>query len=78
MLKGKATKLSLAIGGSGNAELEELISDEVSVSIAGSGDALCTQTKRLPSALPKRDVTWTGNASEVESSVAGSGAVTKK
>lgn len=79
VLKGKATKLSLAIGGSGNAELEELIGDDVSVSIAGSGDAALHADKKIAVSIAgSGDVTWTGNASEVESSVAGSGAVTKK
>lgn len=75
---GRATKLRLSIAGSGDAALAELTSDDVTVSIAGSGDAQVTANKSLAATVAgSGDVRYRGNATELKTTVMGSGTIRK-
>jgi hypothetical protein len=68
----------VSIAGSGDVRLADLRSDEVSVKIAGSGDAVVNAQKTLNVSIAgSGDVVYSGDAT-VKSSVAGSGAVKKR
>jgi hypothetical protein len=60
-------------------KLREMKSDEVSVNIAGSGDASVHADKVLEVRIAgSGDVVYTGNAATVNAKVAGSGSVNKR
>jgi hypothetical protein len=74
--EGRAARLSLAIAGSGDADLSGLDSDQVEVSIAGSGDARVVARKAIDVSIAgSGDVSYSGGATQVSTSVAGSGSV---
>ncbi len=76
---GTAGQAKASIAGSGNLELKTLVADDVSISIAGSGDAKVTANKALRVSIAgSGDVEYSGDATEVKSSVAGSGRVTRR
>lgn len=76
---GNARKLRLSIAGSGDAALGDLVSDEVSVSVAGSGDALVVANKSLTATVAgSGDIRYRGTASELKTTVMGSGSVRKQ
>ncbi len=77
--EGSATALKVKVAGSGNVRMNELAADDVRVSISGSGDAEVQAQKALNVAIAgSGDVRYSGNATQVKSSVAGSGSVSKK
>jgi uncharacterized membrane protein len=60
-------------------KLASLAANDVTVSIAGSGDATVQANKSLGVSIAgSGDVQYSGTATDVRSSVAGSGRVTKK
>jgi len=70
--------MSVAIAGSGAVKLMDMRADEVSVNIAGSGDAAVNANKTLAVSIAgSGDVVYSGDAT-VKSSVAGSGSVKKR
>lgn len=74
--RGKADTLKLSIAGSGDADLSRLSANMVEVSIAGSGDADVTAERALTVRIAgSGDVTYGGGATEVRSSIVGSGSV---
>lgn len=76
---GQAKKLRLSIAGSGDAALRELQADEVAVSIAGSGDAQVTANKSLSATIAgSGDVRYRGTATDVKTTVMGSGTIRKE
>lgn len=76
---GQATEVKLSISGSGDVDLAALVADDVSISIAGSGDAKVTANKSLKASVAgSGDVVYGGLASNVRTSVAGSGSIRKR
>lgn len=76
---GSARQLTVRIAGSGDVHLADLVADEVRIKIAGSGDASVRAEKSLEVSIAgSGDVTWTGAATQVKSSTAGSGTVTRR
>lgn len=76
---GTATRVKLSIAGSGDANLAALVADDVQVRIAGSGDASVTANQALDvSVAGSGDVRYGGSATNVKSSTAGSGSVTRR
>jgi len=77
-LKGETKDVNLSIAGSGNFKGDDLLSENVEISIAGSGDADVYASVKLSAKIAgSGDVTYKGTP-EVSSSVAGSGTVRKK
>lgn len=75
---GSAKKLKLSIAGSGDAALTELVADDVSVSVAGSGDAQVTANKSLSATVAgSGDIRYRGNATDLKTTVMGSGTIKK-
>lgn len=73
---GSAKQVRLSIAGSGDAALADLVADDVKVSIAGSGDAQVHANKSLNANVAgSGDVQYRGAATDVHSSVMGSGRV---
>lgn len=76
---GSTKTLVLRIAGSGDAHLGSLAADDVQIKIAGSGDATVRAEKSLDVSIAgSGDVTWSGAATQVKSSTAGSGSITKR
>lgn len=76
---GSAAQVKIAITGSGDVALKALVADDVTVSIAGSGDAKVTANKALGVSIAgSGDVEYSGNASAIRTSVAGSGRIVKR
>ncbi|MEP7280576.1 MAG: head GIN domain-containing protein [Rubrivivax sp.] len=77
--QGSATRLKLSIAGSGEARLAALECDDVEVSIAGSGDVNVFARRSLKVDIAgSGDVSYRGGASQVTSSIAGSGSVSAR
>lgn len=75
---GRAAKLRLSIAGSGDASLNDLASEDVTVSIAGSGDAQVTANKSLAATVAgSGDLRYRGTATELKTTVMGSGTIRK-
>lgn len=76
---GKAQRLKIAIAGSGDVQLMDLKADSVSISIAGSGDAAVYADKALSVSIAgSGDVVYSGTATAVTSTVAGSGSIKRR
>lgn len=76
---GSVKKVRLSIAGSGDAALNELNADEVSVSVAGSGDAQVVANKSLTATVAgSGDIRYRGNATELKTTVMGSGTIKKQ
>ena len=76
---GQAARLHLVIQGSGDADFSKLTADEVLVRVDGSGDAKVNAAKSIEATIHgSGDVTWSGNASDVNSEVYGSGELIHK
>ncbi|ODV08556.1 MAG: hypothetical protein ABT20_11930 [Rubrivivax sp. SCN 70-15] len=76
---GSAKQVRVGIAGSGDADLAALNADAVSVHIAGSGDASVTANQQLEVSIAgSGDVRYGGAVTNVKSSVAGSGSVTRR
>ncbi len=73
---GSAKQVRLNIAGSGDAAMSDLLADDVKVSIAGSGEAQVHANKSLSAnVVGSGDVQYRGAATDVHSSVMGSGRV---
>ena len=67
------------IAGSGDADLSALNGDEVTVSIAGSGDAKVTARQSLSVSIAgSGDVVYGGDTKVIRRSVAGSGSLRQR
>lgn len=77
-LRGETKALKVSIAGSGNFRADQLLSEEVNVSIAGSGDADVYASVKLDAKIAgSGNVNYVGTP-QVSSSVAGSGTIRKK
>jgi hypothetical protein len=73
---GTATRLTVDLPGSGEAELKELVARDVNAVVSGSGLLLITATDRLDASVPGSGaILYSGNPADVTTSIAGSGAV---
>lgn len=76
---GRAKRVRLGIAGSGDARLAGLQADDVRVRIAGSGDADVTANRSLDvSVAGSGDVRYGGAATDVKSSMVGSGSLSRR
>ena len=77
-LKGKANATIVSISGSGNFRAADFRTDAADISIAGSGDVRMDIEKSVSARIAgSGNVTYTGNATAVNISSAGSGRLTK-
>jgi putative autotransporter adhesin-like protein len=75
---GRATRLDIALSGSGDAQLEQLAARDVQAVVSGSGRILVTATRSLDASVPGSGaIVYTGNPMHVVTSITGSGAVTR-
>lgn len=71
---GHAGTLHLVIQGSGDADFSKLDADAVKVRVDGSGDAKVTANKSIEATIHgSGDVTWSGDAGDVQKEIYGSG-----
>lgn len=76
---GKAGRLDVALGGSGDAQLGQLVAGDVKVVIGGSGHAAVTATKSLDATVTGVGaVDYGGNPAKVTKSVTGVGAISAR
>lgn len=75
---GRATRLSVTLAGSGDAQLEQVVAQDVRAVVSGSGRILVTATNSLNASVPGRGaVIYGGNPAHVTTSITGTGAVTR-
>jgi len=75
---GTATRLDATINGSGQADLSRLTARDVQAVVSGSGLIQVTATASLDAAVPgSGTIIYSGNPSQVSTSVTGSGTVTR-
>ena len=73
---GAATKLDVTLGGSGDAQLEQLIASDVRAVVSGSGRIVLTATKSLDASVSGSGaIMYDGNPQEVTKSITGDGAI---
>jgi hypothetical protein len=73
---GSAMRVDVTLAGSGDAQLNELVARHVHAVVSGSGRILVTATKSLDASVPGRGaIVYGGNPPQVNTSIAGSGAV---
>lgn len=76
---GSATQLDVTVTGSGDAQLEELIAQDVLAAVIGSGRIVVTATESLDASVPGTGaIVYRGNPLHVTESVTGNGAITEK
>jgi Putative auto-transporter adhesin, head GIN domain len=74
---GSATRLDVSLGGSGDAQLEQLAARDVHAVVSGSGRILVRATNSLDAAVPGSGaIVYSGNPAHVTTSITGNGAVT--
>ncbi len=74
---GSATRLDVALAGSGEAQLARLVARSARAVIAGSGRILATATGTLDAAVPgSGSIAYSGNPAHVTTRVTGSGSIT--
>src|SRR5215472_629641 len=75
---GTAAQLDVTLGGSGEAQLGQLIASDVHADMAGSGMVQVTATKSLDAAVPGTGaIIYSGDPPQVTTSVTGTGAVVR-
>jgi Putative auto-transporter adhesin, head GIN domain len=73
---GAATELDVTLGGSGDAQLEQLVAGDVRAVVSGSGRIVLTATESLDASVPGSGaIMYGGNPQEVTKSITGSGAI---
>lgn len=73
---GRASRLDVSLGGSGDAQLEQLLAEDVHAVVAGSGRILVNATKTLDASVPGSGVVmYRGEPAHVSTNISGSGAV---
>ena len=74
---GSATRLDVSVGGSGDAQLEQLAARDAHAVVSGSGRILVRATNSLDAAVPGSGaIIYSGNPAHVTTSITGNGAVT--
>ena len=77
--KGSTYKLTVAVTGSGQAELSQLVADDAVAVVAGSGEISVTATDSLVAAVPGMgSIVYGGNPSDVTTAVTGIGTITPR
>ena len=75
---GTAAKLDIALPGSGDAQLDQLVARDVHAVVRGSGRILVAATASLDASVPGSGaIIYSGNPTDVTTSVTGSGAVVR-
>lgn len=75
---GTAAKLDITLGGSGDAQLDQLVARDVHAVVRGSGRILVTATASLNAAVPGSGVIiYSGDPAHVTTNIGGSGAVVR-
>jgi len=75
---GTVTRLDVTISGDGQAQLGQLTARDVQAVVSGSGLIQVTATASLDAAVPgSGSIVYSGNPSQVTTSVTGSGAITR-
>jgi len=75
---GTATRLDVTISGDGHAQLGQLTARDVQAVVSGSGLIQVTATASLDAAVPgSGSIVYGGNPVQVNTSVTGSGAITR-
>jgi Putative auto-transporter adhesin, head GIN domain len=75
---GTATRLDVTLSGAGQAQLSQLAARDVNAVVTGSGLIQVTATTSLDAAVPGTGaIIYTGNPSQVSTSVTGTGTVTR-
>jgi hypothetical protein len=70
--------VNIQISGSGNADCGDLISDDATVRISGSGDVKLNANRSVDGNISgSGNISYKGSATEVKKHVSGSGKVTK-
>jgi hypothetical protein len=73
---GTVARLDAALGGSGDAQLQRLVAQDVHAVVGGSGRIVLTATKTLDAQVPGRgEIVYGGDPARVSTDVTGSGAV---
>jgi Putative auto-transporter adhesin, head GIN domain len=73
---GAATRLDVTLGGSGDAQLEQLVASDVRAVVSGSGRIVLTATESLDASVSGSGaIMYGGNPQEVTKSITGSGAI---
>jgi hypothetical protein len=76
---GTVTRLDVSLGGSGDAQLDQLVAREVHAVLAGSGRIVTRATDTLRASLPgSGTIVYSGNPPHVMTSITGSGAITRR
>jgi hypothetical protein len=74
---GTLTRLDILLGGSGDAQLQQLIARDVHAVVSGSGRIVVHATNTLQASVPGSGaIMYSGNPAHVTRSITGSGAVT--
>jgi hypothetical protein len=74
---GAATRLDVAVGGSGMVQLTRLVASDVRADVSGSGSIFVTATKRLDASVSGSGaILYAGSPPNVTSNITGSGAIT--
>jgi Putative auto-transporter adhesin, head GIN domain len=75
---GTATRLDISLGGSGDAQLEQLVARDAHAVVSGSGRIVVTATHSLDASVPGSGaIVYHGDPAHVTTSITGSGAVTR-
>ena len=75
---GTATRLDVTVSGSGEAQLSQLSAREVHAVVTGSGLIQVSATASLDAAVPGTGaIVYSGNPSQVTTSITGTGAITR-
>jgi hypothetical protein len=76
---GTATQLDVTLGGSGDAQLEQLIASDARAVVSGSGRIVVTATQSLDASVPGiGSIVYSGNPKEVATSITGTGSISAK
>jgi putative autotransporter adhesin-like protein len=76
---GTVTRLEVSLGGSGDAQLGQLVARDVRAVLAGSGRIVTHATHTLQASVPgSGSIVYSGNPAHVTRSITGSGAITRR
>jgi putative autotransporter adhesin-like protein len=76
---GTANRLDVSLGGSGDAQLEQVVARDVHAVLSGSGRIVVYATSKLDASVPGTGtILYSGNPSHVTTNVTGQGAITRK
>jgi hypothetical protein len=77
--RGTVTRLDVALSGSGDAQLGQLVARDARAVVSGAGQIVLTATRTLHAAVPGRGaIVYGGNPGHVTRSITGTGAITKR